>query len=81
MSQPLEYEQAFYNAPDGGQVGKTSTDKIAFLGATPTAVSTIVVAGTSTAPVSTSGIYGFTQTQAQSIIAAVLELQRKGLIA
>lgn len=81
MAQPLEYEQVSYNAPDGAQFGKTSTDKIAFLGATPTAVSTIVVAATTTAPVSTSGIYGFTQTQAQSIINAVIELQRKGLIA
>jgi hypothetical protein len=80
MAQPLEYEQAFYNAPDGGQVGRTSTDKIGFMGATPTAVSTTTVAATSTAPVSTSGIYGFTQAQAQSIIDTVLELKRKGLV-
>jgi hypothetical protein len=30
--------------------------------------------------ISTSGIYGYTQTQAQSIIDAVMELKRKGLI-
>jgi hypothetical protein len=81
MAQPTEYEQVSYNAPDGAQFGKASTDKISFLGATPTAVSTVTVAATSTAPVSTAGIFGFTQTQAQSIIDAVLEIKRKGLIA
>lgn len=80
MAQPSEFEQVSYNAPDGAQFGKASTDKIAFLGATPTALSTTTVAATSTAPVSTSGIYGFTQTQAQSIIDTVLELKRKGLV-
>lgn len=80
MAQPLEYEQVTYNAPDGAQMGKTSTEKISFLGATPTALSTTTVAATSTAPVSTSGIFGFTQAQAQSIIDSVLELKRKGLI-
>lgn len=81
QNQPLEYEQVGYNAPDGMQMGRTTNDAIGFLGATPSALSTIVVSATTTAPVSTSGIYGFTQTQAQSIINAVMELQRKGLIA
>ncbi len=35
MSQPLEYEQLSYNAPDGAQFGRVSTEKIGFLGATP----------------------------------------------
>jgi len=81
QNQPLEYEQVGYNAPDGIQMGKASTVKVGFMGTAPTAISTVVVAATTTAPVSTSGIYGFTQTQAQSIIDAVMELQRKGLIA
>ena len=42
MAQPTEYEQVTYNAPDGAQFGKASTDKISFWGQTP------VVRGTST---------------------------------
>ena len=80
QNQPLEYEQVSYNAPDGAQFGKTSSEPIGFLGATPTALSTCTVTTTTTAPVSTSGIYGFTQTQAQSIIDTVMEIKRKGLI-
>ena len=36
MSQPTEYEQVSYNAPDGAQFGKTSSDKIGFFGLAPT---------------------------------------------
>ena len=35
MAQPTEYEQLTYNAPDGAQFGRTSTDLISFYGATP----------------------------------------------
>ena len=35
MPQPLEYEQVGYNGPDGIQLGRTSTDLLAFYGATP----------------------------------------------
>lgn len=35
MAQPTEYEQVTYNAPDGAQMGRTSTEKISFYGATP----------------------------------------------
>lgn len=35
MTQPTEYEQLSYNAPDGAQFGRVSTEKIGFLGATP----------------------------------------------
>lgn len=35
MPQPLEYEQAGYNSPDGLQLGRTSTDLVSFYGATP----------------------------------------------
>lgn len=80
QNQPLEYEQVTYNSPDGAQMGRSSTELIAFLGAIPTTLSTCTVAATTTAPVSTSGIFGFTQTQAQSIIDAVMEVKRKGLI-
>ena len=35
MPQPLEYEQAGYNSPDGLQVGRTSTELLAFYGTAP----------------------------------------------
>ena len=35
MTQPTEYEQLSYNAPDGAQFGKGVTEKIAFYGSTP----------------------------------------------
>lgn len=35
MTQPTEYEQVGYNAPDGMQMGKASSDKIGFFGTTP----------------------------------------------
>ena len=35
MTQPAEFEQVTYNAPDGAQMGRTSTELIAFYGATP----------------------------------------------
>lgn len=35
MAQPLEYEQVTYNSPDGGQMGRTSSDLIAFYGVAP----------------------------------------------
>jgi hypothetical protein len=35
MAQPLEYEQAGYNAPDGLQVGRSSTETLGFYGTVP----------------------------------------------
>jgi len=34
-NQPTEYEQVTYNSPGGAQMGKSSTETIAFYGATP----------------------------------------------
>jgi hypothetical protein len=81
QNQPTEYEQVSYNDPSGSQWGRTTNDLIGFLGTAPTGLSTIVVASTSTASVSTSPFGFTTSTQANSIVAAILELQRKGLIA
>ena len=39
MTQPTEYENVSYNAPDGSQWGKASTDKIAWFGGTPSSQS------------------------------------------
>ena len=49
MPQPLEFEQVSYNAPDGAQMGRTSTDRISFYGATP-----VIKVATSTSDVSTT---------------------------
>ena len=63
MSQPLEYEQVSYNADDGAQLGRTSTDLVGFWGKTPVAryvgvgaASTYVSHGQSTATASTYGL-------------------------
>lgn len=37
QNQPLEYEQVSYNAPDGVQMGRASTEKLAFYGTAPIA--------------------------------------------
>ena len=65
MAQPLEYEQAGYNGPDGLQIGRATGDLIAFYGTapiarttnpTPGAASTYVDVGQSTASASTYGL-------------------------
>ena len=63
MAQPLEYEQATYNAPDGAQMGRTSTDLISFYGATPIARSTNptpAAASTYVTTTNTTAVFGFT---------------------
>jgi hypothetical protein len=35
MAIPTSYEQVTYNSPDGAQMGKGATEKIAFYGSTP----------------------------------------------
>ena len=69
MAQPLEYEQITYNAPDGAQMGRTSTELIGFYGATPITryglvgaastyiVSTSVISGLDTAAAVTSLVF------------------------
>lgn len=75
MPQPLEYEQAGYNAPDGMQVGRTSADLISFYGATPLARAATNSAISTTAFISTAGIYGFTtSTEALQVVNAISTL-------
>jgi hypothetical protein len=87
MAQPLEYEQVSYNAPDGAQFGKTSTDLISFWGQTPIVRGTSTVANISTtAFASTAGIYGFaTSTEGLQVTAAlstiIVQLKAVGLLA
>jgi hypothetical protein len=86
MAQPTEYEQVTYNAPDGAQMGKTSTDKLSFWGNTPVARGTSTVANISTtAFISTAGIYGFaTSTEGLQVTAAlstiIVQLKAVGIL-
>ena len=72
MSQPTEYEQAGYNAPDGLQVGGTTSDKIGFYGTAPQSQLAISTAISTTASISTSGVYGFaSSTEALQVVGAL----------
>lgn len=86
MSQPLEYEQVTYNAADGAQMGRATTDLIAFYGSTPIAKQTVSSAISTTASISTAGVYGFaTSTEALQVVNAVstiaYALKQLGLVA
>lgn len=73
QNQPTEYEQVSYNSPDGAQFGKTSTELIALWGATPVAKTATTVNNISTtAFISTAGVYGFaTSTEGLQVTAAL----------
>lgn len=60
MTQPTEYEQVSYNAPDGAQLGKAATDKVGFYGATPVVQRATATTHTTTNVV-TSASYGTLQ--------------------
>lgn len=49
MTQPTEYEQAGYNAPDGLQIGKSATEKIGFYGTVPIVKPSVTWPNTATA--------------------------------
>ena len=86
QNQPLQYEQISYNSPDGAQFGRASTEAIGFWGATPTTRGVSTVANISTtAFLSTSGIYGFnTSTEALQVTAAlstiIVQLKACGIL-
>ena len=82
MTQPAEFEQITYNAPDGAQLGRTSTDKIAFYGATPvvriSTVSTLDVSTTSSQSTSSGAGIGFgfpSLVEYQNLVTAVSTMQ------
>lgn len=86
MSQPTEYEQVTYNAPDGAQFGKATTEKLAFYGSTPLAQLAVSSAISTTLSVSTAGVYGFTtSTETMQVVSAVSTtvwaLKQLGLLA
>lgn len=86
QNQPLEYEQAGYNSPDGLLVGRLSTDKVGFYGTAPVVkLATSVANISTTASISTAGVYGFaTSTETLQVTAAlstlVVALKSYGLI-
>ena len=59
MAQPAEFDQVTNNATEGAQIGRTSTELLAFYGATPVArpvtVSTSAVSTTTSFSMSTVG--------------------------
>lgn len=73
QNQPLEYEQAGYNAPDGLLVGRLSTDKVGFFGTAPVIrVTTGLTNISTTASISLAGVYGFaTSTETLQVTLAV----------
>ena len=86
QNQPAQYEQVTYNSTDGAQMGLTSSEKIAFYGATPVVRNTSTVANISTtAFLSTSGTYGFnTSTEGLQVTAAlstiIVQMKALGLM-
>ena len=83
MAQPLEFEQVTYNSPDGGQIGRTSTEAVAFYGATPVVrpvtISTNDVSTTSSQSTSSGTGIGFgfvTLVEYTNLITAVSTMQR-----
>ena len=76
MPQPLEYEQAGYNGPDGVQVGRTSTDLVGFYGATPVVRPiTISTNAASTSTASTGGVGWVTAAEFNNFTIAVSTMQ------
>jgi len=80
MTQPTEYEQISYNAPDGAQAGKSATlDKIAFFAATPViqpvgATQATITASWVTVCAGNAFLFG-TSDQIISVIAAIKQIQ------
>ena len=69
MTQPTEYQQAFDNNPDGGQIGKAAADKIGFYGITP------IIQRAYTASLHLSSTLSSSTTFSTAHLAAVNEIQ------
>lgn len=64
------YEQVTYNSPDGAQIGKSASDKVALYGGVPVAQRAYSSAVHATSALATSTDFGATQ------LAAVQEIQK-----
>jgi hypothetical protein len=70
VTQPTEYEQVTYNAPDGAQICKASSDKVAFYGNTPVIQRAYSSAVHATSAQAVSASFGATQ------LATLQEIQK-----
>lgn len=74
----MTVQQVSYGSDDGACLGQSSTDKIAFYGATPI-VKTSITDYTTTTASSNSTPYGYTtSTQATALNAAVVAIMARG---
>lgn len=70
MTIATSYEQVTYNSPDGAQIGKGATEKVAFYGAVPAVQRPYSSAVHATSALATSTDFGATQ------LAALQEIQK-----
>jgi hypothetical protein len=70
MTQPTEFEQVTYNAPDGAQIGKGASEKVAFYGNTPVIQRAYSSAVHATSAQAVSASFGATQ------LATLQEIQK-----
>lgn len=79
MSIATSYEQVTYNGPDGAQMGKAGTEKIAFYGRTPATIQTKPTAlGTVVFSAAFTGMWAFSSsTVARAAIARIDSLGTK----
>jgi hypothetical protein len=68
MTIATSYEQVTYNSPDGAQVGKSSTEKVGFFGATPIVRPSVTWPNTGTATTTLN------ETKVNRIMAALVNL-------
>ena len=61
QNQPLEYEQASYNAPDGVQIGRAAGEKVGFYGIIPVIQRAYSSAVHASSAASVSASFGATQ--------------------
>jgi hypothetical protein len=72
MTQPTEYEQVTYNAPDGAQIGKSASEKIGFYGKAPVAQRAYSSAVHASSALASSASFGATQLAVVNEIQATL---------
>ena len=70
QNQPNEYEQISYNAPDGCQIGRAATEKVAFYGSTPVIQYGTAVGAASTfiTTTNTTAVFGLDTAAAMSTL-------------
>jgi hypothetical protein len=77
MTIATSYEQVTYNSPDGAQMGKATTEKIAFYGVTPIVQPSGAAQATLTtfSPMQTSPFGWSTSAEMLTTLAAIVEIQ------